>query len=602
MKKALSLVLFIWVASHLFAQSIPLVSNIYNRQSISLDGKWHYIVDPLENGYYDYRLKPLKNGYFKNQQAKNSSDLVEYNFSTSPTLYVPGDWNTQSERLFFYEGTIWYEKDFTINIKTDKHYIIYFGAANYETKVWVNGTFVGEHVGGYSPFNFDITKVLKSGNNFVVVKVDDKRQKDNVPTVNMDWWNYGGLTRNVLIAELPKTYIEDYSIQIDKHNNQQVEGWIKLNDTIANQNITLRIPELKIEKRITTNNQGIAKFSFKAKPELWCPEKPKLYTVNMQSNDDDLNDEIGFRNITTKGKQILLNGKPIFLRGISIHEEAPYRQGRAWSEDDARTLLTWAKDMGCNYVRLAHYPHNETMVRTAEKMGIMVWSEIPVYWTISWDNPKTYANAQNQLHDMIYRDKNRANVIIWSIANETPHSDARDRFLSNLAKYARTQDTTRLISMAMEITHDDSTKTVNMEDNMNKYVDIVSFNEYMGWYWGNYNDWTQANWHIPYNKPVVISEMGGGALQGLHGDKTQRWTEEYQAAMFKANLEMLERIDGLAGMSPWILVDFRSPRRQLNGIQDYFNRKGLISDRGIKKEAYYVMQKYYQQKSEKYKH
>ncbi|MDR1682355.1 MAG: beta-glucuronidase [Candidatus Symbiothrix sp.] len=601
MKKIFLSMLLFGMALPVFSQEIALLSNVYAREHVLLNGKWNYIVDPLENGYYDYRMQPQTDGFFINKKA-DPTELVEYNFDTSPIMNVPGDWNTQVESLFFYEGTVWFKKDFTVEKKSATRYILYFGAANYDTKVYVNGQKMGEHIGGYTPFNFDITDAIKSGNNFVIVKVDNKRHRDNVPTVNMDWWNYGGITRDVLLCEVPETYIEDYFFQWNKEKQGSVYGWIKLNQPVANQDITIEIPELKLKQNLKTDASGQAAFELKAKPQLWCPENPKLYDVILASNKEKLNDQIGFRTIQTDGKKLLLNGKQIFLRGICIHEEAPFRSGRAWSDEDAAVLLGWAKEMGCNYVRLAHYPHNEHTIRMAEKMGILVWSEIPVYWTISWSNPDTYANAEHQLHDMIYRDKNRCAVVIWSIANETPHSAERDLFLSKLAKYARSQDDTRLISMAMEITRNDNDKTISMKDNMNEYVDIISFNQYMAWYWGgNMQDWTRATWNIPYNKPVIVSEFGGGCLYGFHGDKTTRFTEENQEALFQCNLEMMERIDGLSGLSPWVLVDFRSPRRQLFGIQDFFNRKGLISDSGNKKKAFFVMQQYYQQKTEQYK-
>lgn len=309
---------------------------------------------------------------------------------------------------------------------------------------------------------------------------------------------------------------------------------------------------------------------------------------------DTLVDEIGFRTIEAKGKQILLNGQPIFLKGISMHEEKPNGGGRANSAEDARTLLSWAKELGCNFVRLAHYPHNEYMVREAERMGIMVWSEIPVYWTIAWKNPNTYKNAERQLTDMIARDKNRANVIIWSIANETPHSAERDAFLGKMAQYARTQDSTRLISMAMEVTGASNYKN-RLQDNMHQYVDVVSFNQYIGWY-RDVNDAPKMTWEIPYDKPVIVSEFGGGARFGLHGPKNQRWTEEFQENLYIQNVEMLDKIEGLAGTTPWILKDFRSPRRVLPGVQDYYNRKGLFSDKGEKKKAFFVMKKWYEGK------
>lgn len=600
MKKLIILSLALSFFGKMIAKDIPLLSNINSRNNISLNGKWNYIVDPLENGYYDYRLNPFKtNGFFENKKFSNSY-LVEYNFDTSPTMDIPSDWNSFDKSFFFYEGTMWFKKDFVYKKTSNTKGILYFGAVNYDAKVYVNGKLVGQHVGGYTPFNFDVTDELVDGNNFVVVKVDNKRHKDNVPTVNMDWWNYGGITREVILSQVPNTYIEDYLVQLDKTKKGEISGWVKLNNAVANTSLSIQIPELKIKQNIVTDANGMAYFSVKAKPVLWTSENPKLYNVIVAKKDENIADTIGFRTIETKGKEILLNGKKVFLRGISIHEEAPFRQGRAWSKEDAVTLLTWAKELGCNYVRLAHYPHNETMVREAEKMGIMVWSEIPVYWTISWTNPESYANAENQLHDMIYRDKNRCGVIIWSIANETPHGDDRDSFLIKLSKYARLQDNTRLISMAMEVTS--SSNNVNtLQDNLNEYVDVVSFNQYVGWYRGTNESCKDMKWVIPYNKPVIISEFGGSALQGLHGDKTERWTEEYQEELYKQNTKMFERIDGLSGISPWILVDFRSPRRQLTGIQDFFNRKGLISSSGIKKKAFYVMKDWYEVKKEEYK-
>lgn len=600
MKKVIMFCFIFLLLGKAVAQEIPLLSNIESRSNISLNGQWRYIVDPLENGYYDYRLMPFEtNGFFENKTF-TTSELQEYNFATATTMQIPSDWNTKDQRLFFYEGTVWFQKDFTYKKVLKTKAILYFGAVNYDAKIYVNGKLAGSHVGGYTPFNFDVTNLMKDGNNFVVVKVDNKRHKDNVPTVNMDWWNYGGITREVMVAQVPDTYIEDYLVQLDKKDKGKISGWIKLNNETANQTVSISVPELKLKKNLSTDAKGMAYFEMKASPILWTPEKPKLYDISITKADEVIADQIGFRYIETKGKEILLNGKKVFLRGISIHEEAPFRQGRAWTQEDAVTLLTWAKEMGCNYVRLAHYPHNENMVKTAEKMGLMIWSEVPVYWTISWTNADTYKNAERQLHDMIYRDKNRCGIVIWSIANETPHGEDRDIFLSKLAKFARVQDNSRLISMAMEVTK--SPNNINtLEDNMNEFVDIVSFNQYVGWYRGTNESCKTMEWVIPYNKPVIISEFGGGALQGLHGDKKERWNEEYQEELYKQNTQMFDRIEGLAGVSPWILVDFRSPRRQVPNIQDFFNRKGLISSEGIKKKAFYVMKEWYQKKEKEYK-
>lgn len=598
--KKLLIALFSLTPLLLSAQD-ALIQNVYARQTISLNGSWNYIIDPFNNGYYDYRLRENPNGFFKNQKARNKSDLVEYNFDTSPLMVIPSDWNTKNQQLFFYEGSVWFKKDFDYAKKDGTRAFVYFGAVNYEAKVYLNGELVGEHIGGFTPFNFEITDNVKEGSNFIIVRVNNERHPEAVPTINADWWNYGGITREVMIVELPEVFVLDYLIQLEKGKYDHILGNVQLNEAKANEEIVLNIPELNVQETLVTDDQGLARISLRVNPELWSPENPKLYDVTLTCNGEDIRDQIGFKQIETRGKEILLNGNPVFFRGISIHEEAPYRQGRAWSPDDAKVLLGWAKELGCNFVRMAHYPHNEHMVREAERMGIMVWSEIPVYWTIHWENPDTYTNAQNQLDEMITRNKNRCAVTVWSIANETPHSDARDEFLGKLAAYARSKDSTRLISMAMEVTGG-SGDLSRVNDNMNTFVDIISFNSYLGWYGGSIEDLKTRQWDIPYNKPIFISEFGAGALQGKHGEINERWTEEYQAALYRETLAMFNKVEGFSGTSPWILVDFYSPRRQLNGIQDFFNRKGLISNNGVKKKAFYVLQDFYRMKAEEYEY
>ena len=599
MKKLLTTTLFLMVVLTLQATEVPQIANILGRQTTSLNGTWNYIVDVQEEGYYDYRMTPMRNGFFINAKPRHPEDLIEYDFDKAETMQIPGDWNTQDQRLFFYEGTVWLKRSFEFHPEAGRRTLLYFGAVNYDTHVYVNGQKAGHHQGGFTPFNYDVTDFLKDGENQVIVKVDNKRHPEDVPTQIFDWWNYGGITRDVLLVSVAPTYVENYKLQLDntpaaKKGQRQISFCAKLNKAEAGQSLTLRIPELKINKQMTTTADGIASLTLNAKPQLWSPENPKLYKVEIQLGDETLSDEIGFRTIETRGKQILLNGEPIFLKGISIHEEKPNGGGRANSTEDAHTLLSWAKELGCNYVRLAHYPHNEYAVREAERMGILVWSEIPVYWTIAWSNPDTYANAKRQLSDMIARDQNRANVIIWSIANETPHSAKRDAFLGKLAKHARELDPTRLISMAMEVTGASNYHNI-LHDNMSDLVDVVSFNQYIGWY-RDVNDASKMTWEIPYDKPVIISEFGGGAKYGLHGPKNQRWTEEFQENLYRENCAMLDKIDGLAGTTPWILKDFRSPRRVLTGIQDYYNRKGVFSDKGEKKLAFYVLRDWYKTK------
>ena len=582
------------------AKEVPQIGNVLARETVSLNGAWNYIIDVQEEGYYDYRMNPTNSGFFRNAKPQRPEDLIEYDFDKAPTMQVPGDWNTQDERLFFYEGTVWLKRSFDYHQQAGRHTLLYFGAVNYDAHVYVNGKKAGHHVGGFTPFNYDVTEMLRDGENTVIVKVDNKRHAEDVPTQIFDWWNYGGITRDVLLVSVEPTYLENYKLYLDKKpslkkNVSEIVFSAKLNKAEAGKTIALRIPELKIEQQLATDNSGKASAVLQVKNlQRWSPDSPKRYRVELSTGSQTIVDSIGFRTISTRGKRILLNGQPIFLKGISIHEEKPFGGGRANSTADAHTLLSWAKELGCNYVRLAHYPHNEYAVREAERMGILVWSEIPVYWTIAWKSLQTYENAERQLTDMIARDQNRANVIIWSIANETPHSAERDQFLGRLARHARSLDDTRLISMAMEVTGASNYHN-RLQDNMHEYVDVVSFNQYIGWY-RDVNDAPKMTWEIPYDKPVIISEFGGGAKYGLHGDKNQRWTEEFQENLYRENCAMLDKIEGLSGTTPWILKDFRSPRRVLTGIQDYYNMKGIYSDRGEKKKAFYVLKAWYEGK------
>lgn len=605
MKKLKILLLAFW-SMQLPAQE-SLIINTQNRDSQSLNGQWKYIVDAYENGYYNYRWSPFDEmekdkgymgGYYADRKMKQKTDLIEYNFNQAKNIEVPGDWNSQVAELFNYEGTVWYRKTFNRDeIAPNKRYFLYFGAANYESHVYLNAKKLGVNIGGFTPFQFEVTNILKKGTNSLVVKVDNKRHKDAVPTINTDWWNYGGITRDVKILEVAKTFIADYQIQLNPQNPKQIKGFVQCNGNDFSKGVVLKIPELQISTQIdlTKKGRGIIEIN-DVDPILWCPENPKLYTVSLTCGNDTTNDKIGFRTISTKGGRILLNGKDIFLRGICLHEENPFRGGRSFNQADARLMLGWVKEMNGNYARLAHYPHNEYMARAADEMGILLWEEIPVYWTINWNNEATYKNAENQLIKLINRDKNRASVIIWSMANETPVIPERTAFLGKLAATTRSIDNTRLLSAAMETHGTVKNPKLNIvNDPASEYFDVVSFNQYNGWYSWLPNEIGDIRFDIKFNKPVIISEFGGGAKAGYHADSMTRWSEEFQAYLYRESVKMLEHIPNLAGLTPWILSDFRSPRRPLGNIQDGYNRKGLISDRGVKKEAFYVMQEYYKQ-------
>ncbi|UXP32719.1 beta-glucuronidase [Reichenbachiella agarivorans] len=593
--KLLLIAVFAIAAGELFATT----QNPFSRENISLNGQWNYLIDPYENGFYNYRRQAFdksesgKGGYYDNRQQNHPNELIEYDFEHAPTMDVPGDWNSQVEELNFYEGSVWYFREFSLAPKEERAYKLYFGAVNYVADVYLNGKKLGQHKGGFTPFEYDVTDQLKAGKNFVVLKVDNTRKQDEVPTVNTDWWNYGGITRDVLLLVLPKEHVEDYTMGLNPQNNTEILGDVQVSGISAGQSVKVSIPELKLSQLIKLDGDGKGEYKFASKKiKYWSPESPKQYEVVISYGNDQVKDQIGFRTIQTAGKDILLNGKSIFLKGISIHDENPLLAGRLRSEGDIRMMLQWAKELGCNFVRLAHYPHNEKMVRMAEQMGLMVWAEVPVYWTISWENVETFANAKQQLSDLIHRDKNRAAVMVWSVGNETPVNEPRFKFMGGLVDHVRGLDNTRLVAAALELETKDG--VMSCHDPLADKIDLISFNEYAGWYTSHALDkLSDIQFKFEQDKPVFISEFGAGAQPGYHSEERVRWSEEYQEDLYVNQLKMLEQIDGLRGMTPWILADFKSPRRPHPIYQNFWNRKGLISNTGEKKKAFYVLRDYY---------
>lgn len=588
-----------------------LIQNPHGRAHQVLNGNWHYVIDPYDTGYRNHRnwqpfdhkesTKASAKPYFTNKKPENPSDRVEYDFDKSPTMRVPGDWNHQVDELKYYEGAVWFKTDFNVSLESSERYFLHFGAVNYRADVYLNGEKIGYHEGGFSPFAFEVTEKIQK-ENFLVVRVENARKKDRVPNLTTDWWNYGGITRDVLLLKLPDSFIEDYHIYLDREEPNLIRGTVKVNAVgEAPPTAEIRIPEAKLNTEINLEN-GVGAFKLSAKKiKKWYPERPKLYDVEVIIPTDEITDQIGFRTIEARGEDILLNGQSIFLRGISLHEENPMKPGRVSTQGETEMLFDWAEELNCNFIRLAHYPHSEYAARLADEMGFLLWEEVPVYWGIDYENPSTLENAKTQLSELVTRDRNRASVIVWSLANETPVIPSRTDFLKEMKATALDLDDQRLISAALERDETPGLKEMHIPDPFADEVDLLSCNEYVGWYGTTPEYCSQVTWNLEeHDKPFFVSEFGGGALYNYRGDSLERWTEDYQMYLYREQLKMLRKISSLRGMTPWILVDFRSPRRNLPEIQDGWNRKGLISDGGQKKQAFYILKEFYEEMEEKY--
>ena len=570
--------------------------NASARKVTSLNGNWNVIIDPT--GIGDWKQVWLE------QKPEKKSDFFEYSFQGGPQLKVPGDFNSQKAELTYFEGTVWYQKQFNYSVQKNKRLFIYFGAVNYMADVFLNGKKIGSHEGGFTPFQFEISTQVKAGLNTIVVKVNNTRYQNGIPGKGYDWLNYGGITRDVYLIENNNTYIDDYSIQLKKGSLNTVLGWVQLNGAQASQNINIKIPELHLSYTTKTDSEGIAKVEFSSAFKLWSPDSPKLYKVIIESETDTVADNIGFRSIEVKENKIMLNGKPVFLKAVNIHEENPYKAARANTIEDARLLLDAAKKLGCNMVRLAHYPHNENMIKEAEKRGLMVWSEIPVYQHIEFADTAVCQKIERMMKEMIKRDKNRCGVIIWSLSNETyPSTPNRNKTLIALTKKCRDIDSTRLITHVMNTQRYES-NTFDVSDTLNRFVDIIAINEYIGWYTPWQGAPADTKWKlICPEKPVFISEFGGEALYGNNNgpaDEAAYWTEAYQAKIYTNQIEMFGTIPNLCGVCPWLLFDYRSLGRMHPVYQKGYNRKGLLSEKGEKKKAWYIMNEYYSKNKKVY--
>lgn len=590
-KFILILTILISAASNtLFSQN--LITNVYGRNIQSLNGKWDAIIDLYDQG--------RKNQIYQNKKPQGKTDFYEYSFEHGLRLNVPSDWNSQMPELKYYEGTVWYARKFDVQKEENKRLFLYFGAVNYRSRVYLNGKEIGKHEGGFTPFQFEITDIVKEKDNFLAVEVNNTRTVDAIPAMAFDWWNYGGITRDVFLVTTNQTYIQDYFIQLDKYKSDKIDARVQLSENKANVKVSIEIPELKVKQSLVTDNEGNAKISFNVKKlQRWSPESPKLYNVIISSGNEKIEEMIGFRNISVKGEDIYLNDKPIFLKSISFHEEIPQRKGRAFSEADAVMLLSEAKALGCNMIRLAHYPQNEYTVRMAEKMGFLLWEEIPIWQGIDFENEETRLKAGNMIKEMVMRDKNRCALAFWGVANETQVSEPRNQFLRYLIQCCNEIDTTRLITAAFDLVRFNRDKQIfEMNDPFVKELDVVAINKYMGWY----HAWPiapeKATWNVAPGQPLIISEFGGEALYGQSGDEevASSWSEEYQAKLFRDNIAMFNNIPNLRGVSPWILFDFRSPFRFHPVNQEDWNRKGLVSDQGFRKKAWYIMKEYFDKK------
>ncbi|MBS8260703.1 glycoside hydrolase family 2 [Roseibium polysiphoniae] len=553
------------------------------REGRSLDGEWNFCVDLLDTGLRQKWFSMLP------EAPEKRIEPWDYDPYEGETVPVPSCWQMLKEKWYFFEGSAWYTKSVSVDeLSPGRRRFLRIGAAQYDCKIFINGTFIGNHYGGSTPFCVEVSDALLPGQNWVMLCVNNTRTLDRVPMRNTDWFNYGGVYREVALYETGSTVIRDVFARLDDDGicvSVVADG--------PAEEARIRIPELNIDAVVTLDG-GRGHIAFKASPERWSPDTPKLYDIEVEAGGDQVQDQIGFRTIERRGTELYLNGKPLFLRGISVHEDDE-TAGKCTSEEDLRRRFADARALGCNFLRLAHYPHHERAAEIADELGFLLWEEVPVYWAIDFANPDTRRDAENQLRELIRRDRNRASVIIWSVGNENPDTDARLEFMRGLVELAREDDPTRLLSAACLVNH----AKLKIEDRLASHIDVIGLNEYYGWYEENFDELISIGQNSNPDRPVVISETGADGDHTELGPKSGLFSIDYQREVYERQIETLRELSYIKGISPWILYDFRVERRQ-NVFQRGFNRKGLIAaDKTTRKPAFDVLRAFYAEMREK---
>jgi len=552
-----------------------------SRERTSLNGAWTFTIDRFDTG--------LRQHWYRDCHLPIEGRVLpwDYDVQNGETIQVPSCWNFLKPEYFHYEGSAWFGHRFAHRLGLDdERVILRIGAAHYDTKVFLNGKFLGNHYGGSTPFFVELSEHLNE-DNWLFLSVNNERTLDRVPMRHCDWFNYGGVFREVEFFRLPGVFIKDFFVHLVADGTfRRIKASVVLSDPIDG-DCSLQIPELGIDEHLPIQG-GEGSVTLDASPELWSPDNPRLYDVCASFGGDQIEDRVGLREIRTEGQDILLNGEEIKLRGICAHEDDS-DLGRVTDDEDIRRRFAHAKELGANFMRLAHYPHHERAAEIADEVGLLLWEEIPVYWSIAFDNEATFKDADNQLRELIRRDRNRASVIAWGVGNENADTDDRLNFMRKLTDSTRSLDPSRLVAAACLVNQ----KAKKIEDRLAAHLDLVGINEYYGWYEPDIEDLAEIGRNYDLDRPLIITETGADAPAGRRSNRNDLFSEDQMLACYEDQFKTIVEIDAIKGFCPWILYDFRTERRK-NSFQHGYNRKGLIdADKETKKLAFHALKEFY---------
>lgn len=535
-------------------------------------------------------------------------------FDSDLTVAVPGSWNEQilendsSEDI----DSVWYAKEiFLPSNLADQRIWLWIGSADYFTKVWIDGKFLGEHLGGFLPISFEMTENVVLGSyNQLIVKTSNKLNSETIPQgisksdyknemrmreetyppARFDFFPYGGIQRHVYIYSTPKAFISD--IKVETHIESS-NGTVKFELETANCNSGRVKYKLvgddfaESKENEINDNKSTIEFNIN-NCKFWSLENPYLYNlkvslINQDSFIDEYTMKVGVREIKIDGYQLLLNGKQIFLRGFGKHEDFPII-GKGVNNSVIVKDFSLLKWINANSFRTSHYPYAEEFLNMADEKGFLVINEIPA---VSLDfrrvNEKTLQAHKAMIRKLFDRDKNHPSVIAWALGNEPNlagekeyHDGRGKKYWDEIFSFARSLDNTRPLTVP-------NCPRAGINDPVLALSDFMSLNRYYGWYENPGQielgcqrlEEEMESLIQKYDKPIFISEFGVDTLAGLHSISDQMFTEEYQAKFIEAYCKLIESKPYTIGEHIWNFADFRTPqifRRVVNNLKGVFTR------------------------------
>jgi len=547
------------------------------RRQRTLDGQWAFLVDPDDEG--------REAGYHESFPTERSDRLA-----------VPSSWNARTEYAD-YVGPAWYRRTFTIR-EPGSVLLTFLGVAH-EATVYLDGEEIADHLGGYTPITA-LARDLDAGEHELVVRADNTRTETTLPHDGADWFPHGGIHREVVVERVPDVYVRDLAVEYDLYGDEAaVEAEVTLHNVgpkPAEPDLTVSVGDASVTESVEVYGMDAATTTLALDvPDIdrWDPDDPTLYEVEARLSGeqaderegetfaDDVRDRIGFREVVTAGREILVNGDPVEIAGVNRHEDHP-DWGSAQPLQIQQRDLDLVRRAGCNAVRCSHYPNHPRFLDLCDEAGVLVIEEIPMWQVDASSVTAAQERAQRALVEMLERDRHHPAIFAWSLSNECDNEEPTVAEATRQLKWtADGVDGSRLVTVASNTDWEGET------DEAFDMCDFLSVNAYWGWYrdgdWGAFLDGVADEYG---EKPVVVTEFGAGAVPGDRSHEARKWSESYQADLLGDCVDLFRAHDAVAGFTVWQFCDtLTNPDRAMSRPRTR-NNKGILDEYRRPKEAY----------------